>query len=48
MADAMLLGSIRMAAVQDQDRKTRFMQLMQETLAAALMDAAGVEMSSGP
>jgi hypothetical protein len=45
MAEAMLLGSIRLAAVQDQDRQTRFMALMQESLAAALMDAAGIEMS---
>jgi hypothetical protein len=45
MADSILLGSIRLAAVQDKDRKARFMALMQETLAAALMDAAGLEMS---
>lgn len=45
MAESMLLGSIRLAAVQEPDRKARFMALMQESLAAALMDTAGVTIS---
>jgi hypothetical protein len=45
MAGSILLGSIRLKVVQDQDRKERFMQLMRESLSAALMDATGLEMS---
>jgi hypothetical protein len=45
MANSTLLGSIRLAVVQDADRKTRFMALMQDALSAALMDASGIEMS---
>jgi hypothetical protein len=45
MTDSVLLGSIRMTAVQDRDRKDRFMALMQESLAAAVRESTGVEIS---
>lgn len=45
MAGAVLLGSIRMAAVQDKDRRFRFMALMQESFSAAFRDVGGGKMS---
>lgn len=46
MDGAELLGSIRMAAVESSpEMKARFMQMMQDLLAMALREAAGITMS---
>jgi hypothetical protein len=42
MDDAMLIGSIRFASVQDPDRKERFIALMQDILGDASEEALGV------
>lgn len=43
MKDSILIGSILMSAVQDPDRKARFIGLMEETISVAIKDILGVD-----